>query len=147
MITIPENYSGDISIVLDCTQLKTQGKNYQIGHFLFKGDGNFCFSNLKLVHESNSLNNLVKKSKHFIDLREICMTLTDPEPGNYIYIPATFDPGRFGRYKVFVYSTQTVQIEPILDIPEKRIRGDWNPSGGAVNFGQFYKNPQYQIQV
>jgi len=96
-----------------------------------------------------SRDNLVLKTKHFLDLKEVSLSNISLTEGHYIWMPCTYYPGYTGPFCLHVFSTRLLSLELVNELSVS-IKGEWkNPfhAGGCINFGTWRSNAQYCLEL
>jgi len=86
----------------------------------------------------------------FCGMRDISLEFI-AQPGNYIVMPCTFNPGVAFKFELTVYTEfKGNAFEITKDLPKKTIRGMWKgpTAGGCVNYPKTWlSNPQFLLEL
>jgi len=86
----------------------------------------------------------------FCGMRDISLEFT-AQPGHYILMPSTFNPGVEFEYELAVYTDRNCDVSPLTKtLPKKTIRGAWSgpTAGGCVNYPKTWlSNPQFLLEL
>jgi len=88
-------------------------------------------------------------ASQFGGVRDMSLEFT-AQPGNYIILPSTYNPGVEFRFELEVYTQFKVPIQEITHVlPSKTIKSGWkgNTAGGCVNNPTFLNNPQFLLEL
>jgi len=73
------------------------------------------------------------------------------QPGSYVLVPCTFNPGKTGNYQLRIMSPSPFgALSPLRDVEYVAVQGSWrgNKAGGSINDpDEWCKNPQFSLQV
>jgi hypothetical protein len=64
-------------------------------------------------------------------------------------VPCTFEPQKFGRFRVFVIASDALDVSVLRPPPFVQIQGAWTQqtAGGCLNHTTWRSNPQYQLKA
>lgn len=128
------------STQLSIPSLATAPEDPFIGFYLFKGT--------KINAARLSRKDLVGRTKHFTDAREVVEGIR-LEAGSYILVPCTYLPNVFSPFNLQVHADS--DLEHVAPIEEASISldGDWKApnvtAGGNFSHPTWRLNPQYVI--
>eukprot|EP01104_Vermistella_antarctica_P017297 TRINITY_DN6101_c0_g1_i1.p1 TRINITY_DN6101_c0_g1~~TRINITY_DN6101_c0_g1_i1.p1 ORF type:complete len:869 (+),score=173.02 TRINITY_DN6101_c0_g1_i1:217-2823(+) len=115
----------------------------------FDAIGYYVVSSEERAHKMHAIppKQVIAKSE-FARNTEACSEHT-LQPGNYVIVPCTFDPGHAGSFDVTIFSDDDVHFYELKNAEETILNGEWSGSsaGGCVNFPTWRNNPQFFLIV
>jgi len=74
------------------------------------------------------------------------------DAGRYVIIPSTFDPNKFGKYRLYTFSTAELSLTELSDAEEVNVKGSWskadNTAGGCLNdLAAWRTNKQFTLTL
>jgi len=108
-ITINQPCTLFVSLLQEDIRLARKGQNKCIGLFLFKVP-----DNTQRIKQYDHTTTLIARPDAFVNTREVTKEINISEPGHYVLIPCTFQPGHEASFTVTIYSDKKVLPHLIL---------------------------------
>lgn len=118
---------------------------HHIGHYIVRSKKEVHRSLIRL-----SRNNLLNNDLKFKRKNEIYTGRLQLTPGDYILIPALYEPGQLGDYTITVMSdNDAYDISSLENWRQTKVLGEWTGelSGGCMNHRTWLQNPKFYMSI
>ena len=143
--TVPEGAQlpGGVKFLLSSIEPAVKDKVSPVGVYVMKLSAP---SNTKLAQIPASA--VVEKAQ-FVNAQESTTEIARLEPGSYLAIPCTFEPGVEASFLLSIYAAERLVLEELLETQEVTLHAEWNESnaGGGINHSSWRKNTQYVVRL